>query len=406
MATEANKAAFRAALEAAVDKYVKQQGRNTIMLNAESDPACAGYARIPGPDACDFCVTMGAANDFYHTQESAGGGAGHGTSDDAYHPYCNCQVVIVFEKRGVHVARDPETGEAVPYDGADMVRRYNEVGRPTYGSKGGGARSSSSVTIENPLDYIRSAQTVEEVEVRFAEVYSQYKRIYGEEGMMKRLPTARSAGRQRVNEIKNGNVLGDASTKPRAYVGTEANLNIEIDEYVPCLVRNSDGKVLPTVVSEAKDAELKGLNKRTGWFVNWQKDMRIDSETGRPIKRYKLMVEGSDEIQGLIGVIEPSEPGEPLRVSWAVANPKSQSRAVGSGSKEYTGIGGHLFAVACEKSEELGLGGEWIGFARNAELYEYYVERVGMDDIGGGIVAMSREKAKEIMQMYNYEWSA
>lgn len=204
MATKENEEKFRAAMEAATDKYVKQQARNTIALNAESDAACAGYARIPGPDACDLCVTTGAANGFYHTKESAGGGFGHGSADDAYHPYCNCQVVMVLEKRGRLVARDPETGDAVPYDGAELVRRYNEIGRPTFSGKGGTSyRSQASPRIiEKPLDYIRSAQTAEEVEARFTEVYRQYKRMYGEEGLQKRLPTIRSVGQKRARELE------------------------------------------------------------------------------------------------------------------------------------------------------------------------------------------------------------
>ena len=184
-----------------------------------------------------------------------------------------------------------------------------------------------------------------------------------------------------------------------------AGLSVEIDKYVPCLIRNSDKAVVRTFVSEASDADLRGYNSRTGWCVNWQKDMRIDKLTGRPIRRYKLLVEDNDEIQGLLGLVEPEEPGEPLSVSWAVANPNSQSRVVGVGNKEYIGIGGHLFAVACEKSKELGLDGEWVGFARNSDLDRYYVEKVGLDDLGGGRVAMSREKAEEIMSIYNYEWT-
>ena len=137
MATDAEKLKFRASLEAGVDKYVKQQGRNTIALNAENDPACAGYQRVAGPDACDFCVTMSASNGFYSSEKSAGGGSGHGTAEDAYHPYCNCSIVLVFGKKGRLVARDLETGEVTPYDGRKFVERYNEIGRPTYDKKAG-----------------------------------------------------------------------------------------------------------------------------------------------------------------------------------------------------------------------------------------------------------------------------
>ena len=203
MASEENKARFIAGMDAAIDKYVKQQARNTIALNAENDPACAGYARIPGPDACDFCVTMGAANDFYHTSDTAGGGARHGTEDDAYHPYCNCSIVAVFEKNNRLVARDVDTGDVIPYDGSKFAERYDEIGMPTYSGKGG-VRYASTRSINDPLGYIRSAKTVEEVEARFAEVYSQYKRIYGEKRMQKYVQSARSVGKRRVQEIEAG----------------------------------------------------------------------------------------------------------------------------------------------------------------------------------------------------------
>lgn len=132
MASEANKDNFRKAIAAPVDKYVKQQGRNTIELNCRMDPVCEGYVRIPGPDACDFCVTMGASDNFYHTEESAGGGIGHGSQDDLYHAYCNCTVAMVYRRRGELVAKDPDTDEVIPYDGASLVQRYREAGSPTF----------------------------------------------------------------------------------------------------------------------------------------------------------------------------------------------------------------------------------------------------------------------------------
>lgn len=139
MASDVAKEKFRDSLAAGIDKYVKMPGRNTISQNCERDSGCAGYARIPGPDACDFCVTMGAASDFYHTEKTAGGGISHGTADDAYHPYCNCQIAMIFKKSGRYVAKDPETGERMPYDGKELVKRYKEAGSPRFNSKQAGS---------------------------------------------------------------------------------------------------------------------------------------------------------------------------------------------------------------------------------------------------------------------------
>ena len=132
MASEANKKAFRDSLAAGIDKYVRQQGRNTMELNCRADDACEGYVRVAGPAACDFCVTMAASNDLYHTVESAGGGVGHGSQDDLYHAYCNCTVAVVYRRRGELVVRDPDTGAAIPYDGAEVVQRYRDAGSPTF----------------------------------------------------------------------------------------------------------------------------------------------------------------------------------------------------------------------------------------------------------------------------------
>ncbi len=135
MATETEKLRFRKALMASTDKYVKQQGRNTMALNAEKDAACAGYARVPGPDACSFCVTVASGREYFSTSKAAGHSAYKGGKYDRYHPYCNCSVVMVFKRRGQLVARDVRTGDAVPYDREKIRRRYAELGSPTFATK-------------------------------------------------------------------------------------------------------------------------------------------------------------------------------------------------------------------------------------------------------------------------------
>lgn len=309
-----------------IDEYVKQAGRDTIMLNGRTDRARKRYARIPDGNACPFCKMLGSRGFVYRSEESAGGGW------NTYHPHCNCQIAVSFEPGGYRVVSSGADGSlaARDYNPQALYREYLEAGREFKPAKS---------------------------------------KLF------------KASGR-----------------------GTERNLNIEIDSYVPCLQSRETGEYLATYVSEVTGKELKGYNKRTGWFVNWQTDMEIDKETGLPIKKYKLMVEGSDEIQGLIGIVEPVYPNDSLYVSWAVANPNSQSRVVGKENKEYIGIGGHLFAIACERSMELGRRGEWYGFARNSELFDYYVGEVGMEALGGGNVGISERKAREILGIYNYEW--
>lgn len=75
---------------------------------------------------------------------------------------------------------------------------------------------------------------------------------------------------------------------------------------------------------------------------------------------------------------------------------------------KYLGVGGHLFAIAAQKSLEYGFGGFMYGFAANQNLLQHYVEV-----FNGEIIAMlhpyqfaiDEENAKRIMEMYDYDWT-
>ena len=74
----------------------------------------------------------------------------------------------------------------------------------------------------------------------------------------------------------------------------------------------------------------------------------------------------------------------------------------------YTGVGGHLFAIAASKSVEYGYSGCMYGFAANKELLEHYV-KVFQAEIIGVLhpyqFAIDEEIAKRIMEVYDYEWT-
>ena len=75
---------------------------------------------------------------------------------------------------------------------------------------------------------------------------------------------------------------------------------------------------------------------------------------------------------------------------------------------KYLGLGGHLFAIAAQKSLEYGFGGFMDGFAANQNLLQHYVEV-----FNGEIIAMlhpyqfaiDEKNAKRIMEMYDYDWT-
>ena len=57
------------------------------------------------------------------------------------------------------------------------------------------------------------------------------------------------------------------------YRSNNGKIDIEIDTFVPCLKDAETGEILDTVVKRIiSPNELKGLNKKAGWYINWQKE--------------------------------------------------------------------------------------------------------------------------------------
>lgn len=83
-------------------------GRDLTMAAVQADRHAIGWARIPKPGACAFCMLMStrAANGFfYKSAETAGKipasdifGPDAKGDGNSYHPGCRCQVVPVFSK--------------------------------------------------------------------------------------------------------------------------------------------------------------------------------------------------------------------------------------------------------------------------------------------------------------------
>lgn len=68
-------------LNGALDLHIKGAYRRTIADAAASDPADAGWQRMPSGGECDFC------------QEAAG------TSSDRYHAHCRCMSMPIWLRR-------------------------------------------------------------------------------------------------------------------------------------------------------------------------------------------------------------------------------------------------------------------------------------------------------------------
>lgn len=178
-------------------------------------------------------------------------------------------------------------------------------------------------------------------------------------------------------------------------------VNVWIDEVVPCLRDTLSGELKDTVVFRVETRTfLNQFNTATGWYVNWAK-------IPRDVEVYALTLKDNiSEIQGLIG-LKKDDDAKAAYIHWACTAPQNNKYA--TGEQKFTGVGGHLFALACEKSIEWGYDGAVYGFAANKKLLLHYVEKLHAEAL-----CMLHEyqflvdevHARELLEVYNYEWKA
>ena len=175
-------------------------------------------------------------------------------------------------------------------------------------------------------------------------------------------------------------------------------LNIEIDRFVPCLLDTKTGELVDTEVCRISTrAALKAYNSKTGWDINWQK-------LPKEVEVYGLTLKGSSKLQGLVG-IRPDENAQGVYLHYLKAAPENDKRI--NGRKRYEGVGGHLLAIAAERSIEEGFEGFMYGFAESEHLEMHYIETYGARHIGSMHpfhFYVNDEAAAAIMERYNYEW--
>ena len=136
-----------------------------------------------------------------------------------------------------------------------------------------------------------------------------------------------------------------------------------IDTMTPCLKDTKTGELVDTEVVRIKRASfLRKYNKKNGWYVNWN-ELLEENEI------YALVIHGSVDIQGLLAV-RPDENMASAFVTWMCASPENNPEL--SQKKKYEGVGGHLFAIAAQRSFDYGFGGAICGFAANQKLMEHY----------------------------------
>ena len=176
-------------------------------------------------------------------------------------------------------------------------------------------------------------------------------------------------------------------------------INVWIDEMTPCLRNNITGELVDTeVVRIRRKSFLKKYNSRNGWYVNW-------AQLADECEIYALVIKGTVDIKGMVAIKDEPDFGA-VYISWMCSEPLSNKEI--TSEPKYSGIGGHLFAIAAQKSSDFGYNGCIFGFASNQKLLSHYEKMLGAEYIGSlhtyHFVINEREAA-DIMEVYHYDWT-
>ena len=156
-----------------------------------------------------------------------------------------------------------------------------------------------------------------------------------------------------------GNTLTDG--------GGSGTINIEVDEMTPCLRKNSTGELVDTTVRSITPTR----STCKGWEFDWTKPERDGYQV------FALRVKGEREIQGMIAMKDdPSNYAISVDIVEAAPQNNPHNPANVLGTKEYNGVGGHLFAEACRQSFEKGFDG-YVYFIAKSNLIRHYEEILG-----------------------------
>ena len=176
-------------------------------------------------------------------------------------------------------------------------------------------------------------------------------------------------------------------------------VNIWLDEIVPCLKDTETGEIRETVVFRIESRSfLKKFTEKNGWGINWI-DIPSDVEV------FALALKDNNEIQGLVGVKNDFE-SKAAYLHWVCTAPHNNKNAFGT--QKYSGVGGHLFAIAIDRSVAWGYDGVIHGFALNKELLNHYIDVLGASYLGAlhpHHFVLNRDASQKLLEVYTYEWN-
>ena len=177
-------------------------------------------------------------------------------------------------------------------------------------------------------------------------------------------------------------------------------ITFAIDDIVPCLKDTSTGEIYNTEIIQIRNKKvLEKYNSRTGWYVNWSKFPR-----GTDV--YALVLKGTNNIQGMIA-IQYDDEAKAVHVLWGCTAPHNNIWEYGT--QKYSGVGGHLLALASELSVKHGYEGFLIGEPMDKELFDYYIDQFGAIELPPlnhpYRLMISDTATSRLREVYTYEWT-
>lgn len=152
-----------------------------------------------------------------------------------------------------------------------------------------------------------------------------------------------------------------------------AELNITIDELTDCLILRATGQRVHTTFREVTTAITPSYAQeliKQGWIFDWSKPQT----EGHLV--YELTARGSADVQGRIALSHVLEEGY-THIDIIESAPWNRSA-----EHRYAGVGGHLIAIACKLSRDVGNDG-YVQFFAKSGLIDYYRQAFGAIHIGG-----------------------
>lgn len=167
-------------------------------------------------------------------------------------------------------------------------------------------------------------------------------------------------------------------------------IDILLDDLTDCLIERSTGEKCDTefrlVQKTIGKDEAAGL-KKDGWRFDWSIPHEKDYEV------YELLLKGTEEVQGMIALKHFRS-----RYYTHVDIVESAPENIGHDGK-YSGVGAHLFAIACKLSWDVGNEG-YVQFTAKSNLVEHYREVLHAQNINDQVMFIDSYGAIELIKKY------